>query len=112
MRWSFCERRLTLRLRVRKASLPKLSATSAGNAFFTLLSSRLMTLTPSPSSLLSVGGWTLVSTTVESTLSFLPRVTFKLLANSTACSLSDATVSEPIWFAHLIRVVSSGAGSR
>ncbi len=106
-------KRLTLRLRVRKASLPKLSATSAGNAFFTLLSRRLMTLTPSPSSLLSVGGWTTsVSTTVESTLSFLPRVTFEERASSTARSLRAVSVSGPMVFAHRMRVVSSGALSR
>src|SRR3712207_7067366 len=54
----------------------------------------------------------LVSTTIESTLSFLPWLTLSERASSTARSLSDATVSEPIWFAQRIRVVSSGAGSR
>jgi hypothetical protein len=53
-----------------------------------------------------------VSTTVESTLSFLPRVTFKERANCTARSLSDATVLGPIVLAQRMRVVSSGAASR
>ena len=45
---------------------------------------------------LSVGWWTLVSTTVESTLSFLPRLTFTERAVELARSLSDATVLGPI----------------
>jgi hypothetical protein len=61
---------------------------------------------------LSVGWWTFVSTTIASTLSFLPRVTFNERANSTARSLSAASVSEPIWLAQRMRVVSSGAASR
>ena len=70
------------------------------------------TLTPSPSRRLSVGSWTLVSTTVASTLSFLPRVTFSDLASSTTRSFKDAIVSGPIVLAQRMRVVSSGAASR
>ena len=44
-----------LRLRVRKASLLRRPATSAGNTFFARLSRRLNTLTPSPNKALSVG---------------------------------------------------------
>jgi hypothetical protein len=47
---------------------------------------------PAESRRLSVGWWTLVSTTVESTRSLRPRVTFTERASSTARSLSDATV--------------------
>jgi hypothetical protein len=54
----------------------------------------------------------LVSTTVESTRSFLPRVTFRERANSTTRSLSAAIVSGPIVLAQRMRVVSSGALSR
>ena len=48
-------RRLTLRLRVRNASLPKKWEASSPSTFFARLSSRLTTLTPSPSRRLSVG---------------------------------------------------------
>jgi hypothetical protein len=44
----------------------------------------------------------LVSTTVESVLSLLPRVTFNDRASSTARSLSNASVCGPIWFAQRI----------
>ena len=46
----------------------------------------------------------LVSTTVESTLSLRPRVTFSERANSTARSLSAATVSR----AYLVRPTDEG----
>ena len=88
------------------ASLPSRSTASIGSVSLALLSRRLKTLTPSPKRALSVGGWTFVSTTIASTLSFLPRVTFNERANSTARSLSAASVSEPIWLAQRMRVVS------
>ena len=74
--------RLTLRLRVRKISLPSRSISSVGSIFFARLSRRSDTLTPSPRRALSVGWWMLVSTTVASTLSLRPRVTFSERANS------------------------------
>ena len=67
-----------------------------------------MTLTPSEMRVSSVGWWMLVSTTVPSMRSLRPRLTFRERANSTARSLSDATVSEPIVLAQRMRVVSSG----
>jgi len=103
--------RLTLRLRVRKASLPKEPLCSP-NTFLARLKSRESTLTPSPKRALSVGWWMFVSTTIESTLSLRPRVTFSERANSTARSLRAVSVSGPIVCAHRMSVVSSGAGSR
>jgi len=83
-----------------------------GSAFFALLSRRERTLTPSLNKALSVGWWMLVCTTMLSTLSLRPRVTFNERASSTARSLSAATVCAPITFAQRMRVVSSGAPSR
>lgn len=54
----------------------------------------------------------MVSTTVPSVLSFLPRVALCSKANETARSFRRSSVSGPISFAQRMSVVSSGAASR
>ena len=73
---------------------------------------RLSTRTLSASSVLSEGWWTSVSTTVLSSRSFRPRVTFRVRASSVTRSSNRWSVAGSIRFAQRSKVVSSGTGAR